>query len=176
MRNQRGATFVVLYAVLAVLGLMLWTCTAFSQSISYGVVIGPARDTMVAAWQTKVEAGYCVAADTVFQMDSASGLEHDTLYVVGRVVRAHTFVATHDSVEYECPDGLASVHTHPGMDVPHVSDCNPSRYDWLALDKSRARYNVIQCAPTAFVFFFESMNPLAKHPHRTIFYAPEKKP
>jgi hypothetical protein len=134
---------------------------AYAQ-VRYGIVIGPARDTMEAAWRTDKEQAFCVVSDTIFAVDSLHPT--DSLYVIGRVKRAATDYVASDSVGFRCPVGKPSVHTHPGWDTMRVTDCNPSRSDWLALDSTKTRYDVVQCTRTAFVFFFEYMNPLRRRP------------
>lgn len=157
-------------ALLGALVLLGTIAPALGAQVPLGFVTSPARDTLVANWTDQPDANeraYCVDQDS---MPQDWGPEYRVVYVT-RIHRI-TPTATPMSIAVDtlC-HGRPVLHTHEAycrvgpwgpepstcsVAVPEAYQCQPSFADLVLLTVGGEDYDIIQCGPRQFVFFWRA--------------------
>lgn len=122
-----------------------------------GIMRPQALRVLAEGWDTAQNAnekGYCVTI--AYHAPYPDPRLADSVYVVWSVTPAPTDSAGPTWVNYHCPVGDPSVHTHPWHGAP--PDCDPSKPDRQSLKHERAPFAVVQCDRYTFRFFYPRSN------------------
>lgn len=139
--------------------------------VPLGFVAGRARETLAADWDRyniepgAPERGYCVTRDSVATDWVPAG--YHAVFVLD-VVRAEATDSGVMHVQFDC-HGRPALHTHGGycqmslwgeipstcvLDDPRAFQCQPSIPDIHTLLVRDGAYDVVQCGPEAFAFYW----------------------
>lgn len=131
------------------------------------------RDSVLSKWFPSVagasEFGGCVrwsasvSTQIFIEKDDRLRVALDSAYTVWGIDRQDGYNATPMGVHFSCAPGQPSYHVHPfstcdGDDCKaggwDAGQCQPSIQDLVTLVETKAPFSVIQCAATAFRFYY----------------------
>jgi hypothetical protein len=153
-------------------------CGQESSRVRLGFITGDARTMLVQDWngtnRFQPERMYCVVQDSSLDWGA-----YRATYVL-KLRRAHVVYADPMSILADC-GGAPSIHTHVSycqttmwgvnlfscsLTVPEAMQCEASEPDLTEYTRNGAPYNIVQCGPTQFVFYWPDEVATLLHTHQ----------